>query len=68
MNPLQINGLVVVAVGMIVQIMQAREFGNHRIPQSSAEAICDLTCVIVVLVGVILTTVGNYLRDSKKTP
>jgi hypothetical protein len=52
---------MIFVIGLIYTYAQTAGFGYHGIPQSATEAITDLSCVIFILTGVVLLTIGNAL-------
>lgn len=60
------NGLCLLIVGFWITHNQTKAWGGHYLPQSTTEAICDLICVIWILVGVIFMTIGNALPKQPK--
>lgn len=58
-NTLERYGIYLLVVAIIVAYAQTRTFGNHL---TSAEAIVQLTCILIMLVGYVMHAVGRYLR------
>lgn len=60
------NGIGLLIVGTIMAHAQTKAWGGHFIPQSTPEAICDLICVLWLLLAVTFVTIGNALPKQPK--
>ena len=56
------GGFWLCLIGGVMAAFQTYLHGNHDIPQSTSEAICDLICCLIVLTGFVLVTIGRAMK------
>jgi hypothetical protein len=61
----RINGALLIIIGLVGTFYQTHAYGNHTIPQTTPEAISDLICVLFVLTGLVLQTIGSALPNKE---
>ena len=61
-----INGTILTAFFIIAHIRMTAHFGWNRLPVTVQEAVMDLTCIIGVLTGLVLVTVGRAIIEAEK--
>lgn len=66
------NGNVLIVVGAIAAFIQTKAYGNNIVPQSTPEALCDVACLFIVVIGYVLSVIGYALPkigwDTKNLP
>ena len=62
--PFLYSGLIITVCGLIYGFVTTNEYGSNIVPETIVEAITDLTCIITVLTGNILTTIGMSLNTK----
>ena len=65
-NIFMVNGIILILVGIVMGFAQTKAFGNHTIPQSTPEALCDIACLFIVITGYVLSTIGQAIPKSKE--
>lgn len=66
-EPFISQGLFLCILAVAMAWFQTREYGGNIVPRSTPEALADLICILVMLTGVVLCTIGRALPKKKET-
>ena len=64
-RPFIVSGLVTNMLGLYYGIVTTIAYGSNTLPETTIEAITDLTSMVMVLTGVVLSTIGLSLTKKK---
>ena len=65
-EPFITTGIVLVSLSVAMAMFQTKWYGGNLVPQSTPEALADMICVMVMLTGSVLATIGRALPKEKK--
>ena len=64
-KPFRNSGIIICIFFLFAHINITAHFGWNKMPETVIEAVMDLTCIIGVLVGCCLGTVGLAIRKGQ---
>lgn len=56
------NGIVMIILFIVMHISITAHFGWNKFPIEAVEAVMDMTCIMGMLTGCVLVTIGQSLK------
>jgi hypothetical protein len=63
---LNLFGTILIIIGVIYGCLQSAGYGNHGVPKTTPEAICNLITVLIVLTGYVMCALSHVFDEGDK--